>query len=88
MKDETRSVVSMTYGGHVENGTVVLDEPVVLEEGARVEVALSPATPSCSDEQPLPSLYERWKSFIGIAEGLPSDFATNHDFYAHGRPKE
>lgn len=27
---------SMTYKGHVENGSVVLDEPVQLEEGTIV----------------------------------------------------
>lgn len=32
----------MTYKGHVENGSVVLDEPVQLEEGTVVEVIITP----------------------------------------------
>ena len=40
------------------------------------------------EENGLVTLYERWQSFIGIAEGLPEDFAENHDHYAHGRPKQ
>ena len=88
----------MTYRGHIEKGTVVLDEPISLPEGAKVEVALletSEATPSLRgrldglgpDEELIPTLYERLESVIGIADGLPADFAANHDHYAHGRPK-
>ena len=78
----------MTYSGHVENGTVVLDEQVELEEGARIEVVMIASSPETQDAFPLSTLYERYKSIIGIAKGLPADFATHHDFYAHGRPKE
>jgi len=36
----------MTYRGHIENGSVVFDEPATLPEGAVVEVAVlaAPAT--------------------------------------------
>jgi hypothetical protein len=30
----------MTYKGHIKNGTVVLDQPVALPEGAEVNVDL------------------------------------------------
>lgn len=30
----------MHYSGHVENGAIVLDEPVVLREGVKVRIAL------------------------------------------------
>ena len=78
----------MTYRGHIENGTVVLDEPATLPEGAKVEVALLDADERKNTGESIPSLYERLESVIGIAEGLPPDFAANHDYYAHGRPKE
>ena len=71
----------MTYRGHVENGVVVLDDPVELPEGAVVQVDLA-------EEEQIPTLAERLKDIIGIAEGLPSDLAENHDHYAHGKPKK
>jgi len=30
----------------------------------------------------------RLKEFAGVAQGLPSDMARNHDHYLHGRPKK
>ncbi|MBI4559686.1 MAG: hypothetical protein HY706_19020 [Candidatus Hydrogenedentes bacterium] len=76
----------MTYRGHVRNGVVVPDEPVQLPDGAEVEIAVikRPETDLTPDE--IPTLYERLESVIGIAEGLPEDFAANHDHYAHSRP--
>ena len=70
----------MTYRGHVENGTVVLDEPASLPEGARVRV--EPEEPTRE-----PTLAERLKDVVGILEGLPPDFAAQHDHYIHGTPK-
>ncbi|MEX2176820.1 MAG: hypothetical protein WD872_20805 [Pirellulaceae bacterium] len=34
------------------------------------------------------NLAERLGKIIGIAEGLPSDLAEQHDHYLHGRPKK
>lgn len=70
----------MTYRGRVKNGIIVLDPPADLPEGAQVEVY------PVSEEAPMPTLYERYKDFIGIAEGLPADMAENHDHYIHGTP--
>lgn len=75
----------MTYRGHVENGVVVFDDEIVLPEGTQVQVDL--ILPVTEDAEP-PSLYERLKPVIGMAEGLPSDLAQNHDHYLHGRAKQ
>ena len=63
--------------GKVMNGVVVLDEGAKLAEGTRVKVVA---------EEELPTLYERFKDFIGTVDG-PPDMAENHDHYAHGAPK-
>jgi len=67
----------MVYRGHIENGLVVIDDPVSLPEGASVLV------------EPLAgeggkSLAERFKDVIGSASDLPADMAENHDRYIHG----
>ena len=71
----------MSYEGEVRNGVVVLDEGATLTEGTRVRVE-PVAEPS------RPTLAERMKNVIGILEGLPPDFALNHDHYLHGQPKK
>ena len=79
----------MTFEGHVENGQIVLHHPAPLPEGVKVRVELLPTdaatTPGAAE---LPTLYERYRSVIGKAAGLPSDFAENHDHYIHGAPKQ
>jgi hypothetical protein len=52
------------------------DEPTVGSGGAEAKQAGPP------------TLYERYKDFIGIADGLPPDMAENHDHYLYGRPKK
>ena len=78
----------MDYHGHVHNGVVVLDDPESLPEGAAVRLTLL-ATLRCEKqlEEAEISDYDRLSSVIGKAEGLPSDFAENHDHYIHGTPK-
>ena len=77
----------MTFRGHIKDGTVVLDEPTTLPDGTPVEVrAVEPSAPLDSPEAG-PTLYERYKDFIGIAEGLPEDMAEEHDHYIHGTPR-
>lgn len=75
----------MTYKGHVEDGAVVLDEPAQLPDGAKVEIAVYEPQQVTADDNPLPTLYERLKSVIGILDG-PADLAENHNHYAHGQP--
>ena len=77
----------MVYKGHVKNGVVVVDEPVSLPEGAEVEIALTSASGQRIDDENIPTLYEQFKDFIGIVNGLPPDLAQNHDHYIHGCPK-
>jgi len=72
----------MTYTGRVENGVIVLDDTeAILPEGEKVQVELS-------SSKPIKSIAERLKSVIGKAEGLPPDFAENHDHYLHGAAKK
>lgn len=71
----------MIYRGRVEKGVVVLGEPVSLDEGTEVLVEVLP-----KKEEKLP-LGIQMLRFAGIARGLPSDLARNHDHYLHGAPK-
>ena len=75
----------MSYRGHVENGVVVLDEPIALPEGAPVQVDLVGGKNRM--EESGTTLYERLKSVIGTARGLPPDAAMNVDHYLYGQPK-
>jgi hypothetical protein len=72
----------MSYRGRVRNGVIVLEPPASLPEGAEVEVR------EVGEEPSIPTLYERYKDFIGIADGLPSDSSINHDHYLYGAPKK
>jgi hypothetical protein len=72
----------MTYRGHIKNGMVVLDSLASLPEGAEVEVRC------IEEDENIPTLYERLKDMIGIADGLPSDSSINHDHYLYGAPKK
>jgi len=71
----------MAIEGTVTNGTIVLDPPLVLPEGARVEVVLKPAV-----DQPK-TLREILLETAGCMTDLPVDFAAQHDHYIHGTPK-
>jgi hypothetical protein len=73
----------MRYKGHVKNGTVVLDEPVALPEGTRVEVAV--AAPSGDEKQHFRGAV---MAFAGKVTGLPEDASTNVDHYLYGHPKQ
>lgn len=78
----------MTYLGHCENGVIKLDDGVTIAVGARVRIeVLSAADAAKCAAPPARTLYERYKSVIGKAEGLPSNFAEQHDHYIHGTPK-
>jgi len=90
--ESERRELAMEYRGHVKNGVVVLDDPVDLPEGVEVRIELGALTgPEATEGRPddeRPTLYERLKPVIGMAKGLPSDLARNHDHYLHGRPKQ
>jgi hypothetical protein len=72
----------MTYRGRVRGNVIVLDDSVKLPDGAEVSVELEP-TP-----EEIQSLREGLRKLSGIAEGLPDDFAEQHDHYIHGTPKK
>ncbi len=71
----------MSYRGHVSNGVVVLEDGADLPDGT--EVRVEPVETS-----PRKTLYERFKNVARKAEGLPADFAEQHDHYIHGSPKK
>ena len=79
----------MTYQGHVENGTVVLDPPAMLPEGAKVEVAVVDNRESRGDTQS----FIEW--IVDLANSIPEedvrmmpeDGSINHDHYLYGTPK-
>ena len=71
----------MSFQGHIENGMVILDEPVALPDGTLVRI-------EPLGEAPRKTLAERYRDVIGIGVNLPEDMAKNHDHYLHGTPKQ
>ena len=71
----------MLLEGTVRNGTIVLDQPTAFPEGARVRVSVEPTEQDCQ------SLRTLLLKHAGVATGLPSDLAEQHDHYVHGTPK-
>jgi hypothetical protein len=79
----------MTYRGHVRNGTVVLDTPSALPEGAKVEVAVVKDAEPARDAKPL------WMRIVEIGASvpredwreIPTDASINLDHYLYGTPK-
>jgi hypothetical protein len=71
----------MLLEGTIRNGTIVLDQPPALPDGARVEVVIKLAAKAAS---PLGEMLLR---HAGKAVGLPEDMAAEHDHYLHGTPK-
>jgi len=84
--NEDYTEASMTYKGHVFNGTVLLDEPAEIPDGTKVEIAVYEPSQLAEDGPILPTLYERLRSVVGVVDG-PADLAENHNYYAHGLPK-
>jgi len=74
----------MTYRGHIQGNIVILETPTDLPDGAPVIVEPAPAP---ADKPQAGSLLEHLGDLVGSIEGLPEDFAENHDHYIHGAPK-
>lgn len=71
--------------GKVVNGVIVLDQPGELADGTSVRVRPGgKRTESVGSDR----LKEMLLGFAGTVEGLPSDFALNHDHYLYGVPKK
>jgi hypothetical protein len=63
-------------------------EPKPEETPRATEPEPSNVKPTSAEQPQRPrSIAERWRDIIGILEGLPPDFAQNHDHYIHGKPK-
>lgn len=74
---------AMSITAIVENDFIKL--PIHVPDGTRVEVTLrEPAAPNPAGG----SFAERYAKYVGIADGLPEDFAANHDHYLHGAPRQ
>jgi hypothetical protein len=69
----------MVCQGHIENGVIVLDEPLTIPDGVAVRVEF----PGRKGR----TLAERLAPVIGIIDGMPEDAAENHDHYLYGVPK-
>jgi len=80
----------MTIEAYVENGQIVLPGPLELPNGTKVTVSVSgeSETGGLVRDEPRRTINDRLKDVIGKAEGLPSDFAKNHDHYLHGAAKK
>jgi hypothetical protein len=80
----------MTYLGHFENGILVLENGATIPEGARVRVELLPSAEGNgnSGDESGSTMYDHYKSIIGVIKDMPPDFATQHDHYIHGTPKK
>ena len=78
----------MTYRGKIKNGVVVLDKRARLPEGTSVTVRpLKSRVATGRKPKRGPTLYERLKPFIGVADDLPPDASLNVDHYLYGAPK-
>jgi hypothetical protein len=76
----------MTYRGRVKNGRVVLNPSARLADG--VEVIVRPVRKIRKPRKAKKSsLYDRLKSVVGKAKGLPHDLSVNHDHYLYGVAK-
>jgi hypothetical protein len=82
----------MLLEGHVKNGSIVLDPPAKLPEGARVRVQVMTSLEAAAERVRLArlapdtrtTLAERMAGSVGTAVDLPEDLAARHDHYIHG----
>jgi predicted DNA-binding antitoxin AbrB/MazE fold protein len=87
--------------GTVHDGVIVLDEDIKLPEGQTVKIIIQPSinesasSPADAPDgqtkealaRPLSPLAQMLLSHAGTVEGLPPDFALNHDHYLYGADK-
>jgi hypothetical protein len=76
----------MSLTGRIRDGGVVLDSPAALPNGTLVRIEPIDGPVPVKDMRP--SLLERMKDVVGIADGLPDDAALNVDHYLYGHPKK
>ena len=75
----------MTFLGKVKNGVVVPDEPVDLPEGAVARIDIVQDDSGVDPE--ILKLRATLRKYAGCCDGLPPDYALNHDHYLYGTPK-
>lgn len=84
----------MTFRGFVKNGVVVPEAGATLPEGAEVRIDVAAPAPAASaaptaehaESDPPSSLYERYKSIIGVIHDLPADASERVDDLLYGPP--
>ena len=79
----------MTYRGHVENGTVLLDVPVTLSDGTKVEVAVVEGAEAPCEAKSIWELVSEISASVPAEEWekTPPDASVNLDHYLYGAPK-
>ena len=70
-------MTTMSFTGTVKDGVVILPPGLKLPEGLEVQLTVPDSA----------SFAERYAAYIGAADDLPSDLATNLDHYVHGHRK-
>jgi hypothetical protein len=75
---------AMTLTAKVHNHTITLPADVEIPDGVEVQVTLPDPAPV---KPPPTSFFDSIRDLIGTAEGLPADFAAEHDHYVHGTRK-
>jgi hypothetical protein len=72
----------MSFTAVVENDTIKLPPGLHLPDGTKVTVV--PPEPALVTR---PNALAWMKQFAGCIDGLPEDFAAEHDHYIHGVPR-
>lgn len=79
----------MTYTGKIHNGAVVLDTPIALPEGSKVERVVIPLPElRVQPGDAAKGRFEDLMPFAGQAAELPEDASTQLDHYLYGLPKQ
>jgi len=73
----------MVYRGHIQNGTVVVDDRAELPDGAEVEIRVLPKA-----EAPIDSGDRPWLHFSGSVDDLPANASQQIDQTLYGSPEE
>ena len=79
----------MVFRGRVENGVVVVDEPVSLPDGTEVSIRAMPTKPKRGGKSVRkPAVGRALLRLAGKAVGLPPDASRNVDHYLYGHAKK
>lgn len=82
----------MIYHGRVQDGKIVLTGGAHLPEGTEVRVDVADEVPLTSRSngdasQSHKTIWDHLLALAGTADGLPPDYAAQHDHYLYGTPK-